>query len=66
MYIGDLIDLTTDTKVMFEIIEKSSGASFGFYTNSQIKNSIFYKNYYILVAINTQYINGNRVLVLYF
>ena len=63
MYIKDIVDLIKDVKVNIEIIEKASGASFGFYTNKYVPIELLDK---IAVEINVQYVNGKRLLIIKF
>lgn len=63
MYIQDIIGLIKDPKLNIEIIEKSSGASFGFYNNSYIPLNLLNKQ---VLEINTQYMNGKRILIIKF
>ena len=63
MYIEDVIKLIKDSKLNIEIIERESRASFGFYRNNYVPLELLKKR---IVAINVQYINGNRLLILEF
>ena len=63
MYIKDIVDLIKDVKVNIEIIEKASGASFGFYTNKYVPIELLDK---IAVEINAQYVDGKRLLIIEF
>ena len=63
MYIEDIIGLIKDPKINIEIIEKLSGASFGFYTNKYVPIELLDK---IAVEINVQYVNGKRCLIIKF
>jgi hypothetical protein len=58
------ISLITDTKLYFEIKEKASGASFGIHntTNTVNKNLLAIE----VVSINSQYVDGKRLLIIEF
>lgn len=61
MSVKDIITLITDVKLNIEIIEKISGASFGFYNCNYIPETYLTKE---IKNINVQYINGKRLLVI--
>ena len=63
MYIKDIIGLIKDPKINIEIIEKLSGASFGFYNNNYIPADFLEKQ---ILEINVQYVNGKRTLIIKF
>lgn len=63
MYIEDIIGLIKDVKLNIEIIEKSSGASFGFYNNNYVPINLLNKQ---ALEINVQYVNGKRTLIIKF
>ena len=63
MYIEDIIGLIEDPKLNIEIIEKSSGASFGFYNNNYVPLHFLGKQ---ILEINVQYVNGKRTLIIKF
>ena len=63
MYIKDIVDLIKDVKVNIEIIEKASGASFGFYNCEYVPIELLDK---IAVEMNVQYVNGKRLLIIKF
>lgn len=63
MKIKDIINVITDVKLDIELIEEISGASFGFYNCSYIPEEYTEKE---VNNINTQYINGKRLLVIKF
>ena len=63
MNIKNIIDLIKDPKLNIEIIEKLSGASFGFYNNNYIPADFLEKQ---VLEINTQYVNGKRTLIIKF
>ena len=63
MYIEDIIGLIKDPKINIEIIEKLSGASFGFYNNSYIPEDFLIQQ---VLEINVQYVNGKRTLIIKF
>ena len=63
MKIKDIIKIITDPKLYIEIIDKQTGASYGFFTKSEL----IYKEKYnkcIIKNLNIQYINNKRLLVL--
>lgn len=63
MYIEDIIRLIKDVKLSIEIKERDSGASFGFYNNKYVPLELLRKR---IVAINVQYVDGKRLLILEF
>lgn len=63
MYIEDIIGLIKDPKINIEIIEKLSGASFGFYNNKYVPINLLNKQ---ALEINVQYVNGKRTLIIKF
>ena len=63
MYIEDIIGLIKDPKINIEIIEKLSGASFGFYNNNYVPINLLNKQ---AIEINVQYVNGKRCLIIKF
>ena len=63
MYIEDIIGLIKDPKLNIEIIEKLSGASFGFYNNKYVPINLLNKQ---ALEINVQYVNGKRTLIIKF
>ena len=63
MYIEDIIGLIKDPKLNIEIIEKLSGASFGFYNNNYVPINLLNKQ---ATEINVQYVNGKRTLIIKF
>ena len=63
MYIEDIIGLIKDPKINIEIIEKLSGASFGFYNNKYVPINLLNKQ---ALEINVQYVNGKRCLIIKF
>lgn len=63
MYIEDIIGLIKDPKLNIEIIEKLSGASFGFYNNNYVPINLLNKQ---AIEINVQYVNGKRCLIIKF
>lgn len=70
MKISDIVGLTKDTKVNIEIIEKASGASFGFYDNRYVPKEFMEKEVmainvqYLRNSIDTPYINGKKILII--
>ena len=61
MKLKEIIRQVQDPKLYFEIIEKDSGASHGFY----IKNELYYNdnlNKRTVDKINANYINNKRIL----
>lgn len=63
MEIQDIVRLIKDPKINIEIIEKLSGASFGFYNNNYIPRDFLHKQ---ILEINIQYVNGKRCLIIKF
>lgn len=63
MKIRDVINLIKDPKLNIEIIEKLSGASFGFYNNCYVPIDFLEKE---IQEINVQYVDGKRLLVIKF
>ena len=63
MNIEDIVELIKDVKVNIEIIEKSSGASFGFYSCEYVPLELLRKR---AVEMNVQYVNGKRLLIIKF
>lgn len=63
MYIEDIVGLIKDPKLNIEIIEKLSGASFGFYNNKYVPINLLNKQ---ALEINVQYVNGKRTLIIKF
>lgn len=63
MYIEDIVGLIKDPKINIEIIEKLSGASFGFYNNKYVPINLLNKQ---ALEINVQYVNGKRTLIIKF
>lgn len=63
MYIEDIVSLIKDVKLSIEIKERDSGASFGFYDNKYVPLELLRKR---VVAINVQYIDGKRLLIIEF
>lgn len=63
MYIEDIVGLIKDPKINIEIIEKLSGASFGFYDNKYVPINLLNKQ---ALEINVQYVNGKRTLIIKF
>ena len=63
MKIRDIIKLIKDVKIYIEIIEKASGASFGFYNNCYVPIDFLEKE---IQEINVQYVDGKRLLVIKF
>ena len=63
MNIKNIIDLIKDPKLNIEIIEKLSGASFGFYNNNYVPLHFLGKQ---ILEINVQYVNGKRTLIIKF
>ena len=63
MCIKDIVKLISDIKLDIEIIEKESGASFGFYNKDNVPTDFLVKE---IKNINAQYINGQRLLVIKF
>ena len=63
MNIKNIIDLIKDPKLNIEIIEKLSGASFGFYNNNYVPINLLNKQ---AIEINVQYVNGKRTLIIKF
>jgi hypothetical protein len=63
MYIEDIVGLIKDPKINIEIIEKLSGASFGFYNNKYVPINLLNKQ---ALEINVQYVNGKRCLIIKF
>lgn len=63
MDISDIVGLIEDVKVNIEIIEKASGASFGFYSCEYVPLELLRKR---AVEINVQYVNGKRLLIIKF
>ena len=63
MKIYDILPKINDVKLYFEIKENDSGASFGFFTKSELEKSRFYEKY--ILTINFQYIDNKRVMIIY-
>ena len=63
MNIKNIIDLIKDPKINIEIVEKLSGASFGFYNNKYVPINLLNKQ---ALEINVQYVNGKRTLIIKF
>ena len=63
MCIKDIVKLISDIKLDIEIIEKESGASFGFYNNNYIPADFLEKQ---ILEINVQYVNCKRCLIIKF
>lgn len=63
MNIEDIVGLIKDPKINIEIIEKLSGASFGFYNNKYVPINLLNKQ---ALEINVQYVNGKRTLIIKF
>lgn len=63
MCIKDIIGLIKDPKIVIEIVENGSKASFGFYDKNYVPTDFLVKE---IVAINMQYVNGKRLLILEF
>lgn len=63
MCIKDVTALIKDFKLDIEIKERESGASFGIYHSSYIPTDFLTRE---IVAINVQYVNGKRLLILEF
>lgn len=63
MKIKDIISLIKDARLFIEIKERGSGASFGFYDNCCVPISFLSKE---VVAINAQYVDGKRLLIIEF
>ena len=63
MCIADIVALVKDVKINIEIKERESGASFGFYNCEYVPLDFLIKK---VVAINVQYIDGKRFLILEF
>lgn len=63
MNIKNIIDLIKDPKLNIEIVEKLSGASFGFYNNKYVPINLLNKQ---ALEINVQYVNGKRTLIIKF
>ena len=63
MKVKEIVRQITDPKLNIEIIEEGGGASFGFYTKSEI----FYQEKIMQATvknINAQYIKGTRSLII--
>lgn len=63
MKVKEIIRQVIDPKLYIEVIEESSGASFGFNT----KKEIFYRDNLMkatVKSINSNYYNGKRVLTI--
>lgn len=63
MYIEDIIGLIKDVKLSIEIKERESGASFGFYNCEYVPLDFLTKK---VIAINVQYVDGKRLLIIEF
>lgn len=63
MCIADIVGLIKDPKINIEIKERESGASFGIYHSSYIPTDFLIRE---IVAINVQYVDGKRLLILEF
>jgi hypothetical protein len=63
MKIKDIIKKINDCKLYIEIKDRKTGASYGFYTKSDLIYNDKYNNY-LIKAINSQYHNNKRLLVL--
>lgn len=63
IYIEDVVGLIKDHKINIEIKERESGASFGIYNIKYVPVELLRKR---IVAINVQYVDGKRLLILEF
>ena len=63
MKIKSILKLINDCKLYIEIKDKKTGASYGFFTKNDLIYNSKYNNYSIK-AINSQYFQGKRLLVL--
>ena len=61
--VKDFLELVTDAKVYFEIVEKISGASFGICGKQYIQKEFLEKD---IKEINVQYIDNKRLVVIKF
>ena len=63
MKIKSILKLINDFKLYFEIKDRKTGASYGFYTKSDLIYNDKYNNY-LIKGINSQYFDNKRLLVI--
>lgn len=63
MKVKDILKKIYDYKLYIEIKDGKSGASYGFYTKNDLIYNDKYNNY-VIKAINSQYFDGKRLLVI--
>lgn len=63
MKIKSILKLINDCKLYIEIKDRKTGASYGFYTKSDLIYNDKYNNY-LIKSINSQYFDNKRLLVI--